>query len=1436
MLTYLHLFTIGPSWHDLETAILSKKSLATITSLLDRGAPIVSQDKKESALIEAARTSKDVVSLLLDRGADVNFVDGHYGTALAVAAYNGATDTVSLLLNRGANVNMVGGVYGTALVAAAFKGATDTVLLLLDRGADVNMVGEHGTALAAAVTAYRGVTNTVLLLLDRGADVNMVGGKYGTALVAAALEGDTKTVSLLLDRGANVNMVDGMYGTALTVAAFNGVTGTVSLLLDWGADVNMVGGKYGTALAAAALHGIPHRISAIVSLLLDRGADVNMVGGEYGTALAAAAYNGATDTVSLLLDQGADVNMVGGVYGTVLAAAAFKGFRDPVSNTRANVNIVEGAMKTVSMLLDRGADVNMVGGMYGTALAAAAFQGASDTVSLLLGRGANVNMVGGEYGTALVAAASKGATKTVSLLLDRRADVNMVGGMYGTALAAAAFHGATDTVSLLLDRRANVNMVGGEYGTALAAAAYNGATDTVSLLLDRGADVNKVGGVYGTALAAAAFKGFRDPVSNTRADVNIVAGATDTVSMLLDRGANINMVGGVYGTALAAAAFQGATDTVLLLLDRGANVNMVGGEYGTALAAAAFKEATKTVSLLLDRGADVNMVGGEYGTALVAAAFKGATDTVLLLLDRGADVNMVGEHGTALAAAAGATDAQLLLGADVSVLSGEYGDAMALALGTVNTVLLLLDRGADVNMVGGEYGTALAAAAFKGAKNKVSLLLDRGGADGEYGTALAAAISREQWNMVSMLINHGADINLVIDSRGTVLGRAIYEGSEEITSLLLERGADVTHVGGSYPTSSGVYPSALDVAHSEGSRADPTLLMLLTTETSKRNGSITNASLANNEISRPPFPMPYTRPYSTFHHRGTLPPGKTSEPYVSSNISPEQADVQVGEVHLHSLAALVGLHEDTIQAKCQWIQNDIRYFVACNYDFGLAYAAARVAWVHFNEPSVDCNVISVSRGRWHKHAQRLDDARSKAIEIGSQAQQELIASPYSIMPRRLWDLISNRVVNFRMLHASQSTNEATPTFWAVTHSWTADMSLVWTSINQHQWPVPIPKDTSLESLRSELLTLGAEYVWIDVLCLRQENKADHHLEKLRVEEWKLDVPTIGNVYRTAANIVRYFNGLGVRFCDKHWDGPRHWLQRAWTLQEIANENTTINGGIPRDEGEVFLNSSGEVLGKDQVRKVIKLRSALRPVLQLAAQLDDPYGCDLYELVQEMSRRHATQPLDKLAGLFYLLRTSKLPCYDAKKTSEDVWKQFFYLLPPQQKAQVLFHFPYRASEDQWFPTWAQVLDWPVRDPEYDHIRSWITPWTIPGEVPLFINDIWTISDATLIKAKKPSEYKVEIKSSLFGFYQPYLSQKPIDIEDNPVFTLAAKHLGHAHNWLVCIATEKYQWAGADVDLGVTEYKILKKVGILRTDTSSELLVRGLVQQSVDCLFI
>jgi ankyrin repeat protein len=186
--------------------------------------------------------------------------------ALQVAAFERRKEVVSFLLDRGAEVNAQGGRYGNALQAAAIvRQQTEIVALLLDRGAEVNAQGgQYGNALQAAASSWP--AETVLLLLDRGADVNAQGGLFGNALQAAARGGETETVALLLDRGAEVNAQGGRFGCALQAAASKRRSDAVDLLLDRGADVNVQGGRYGNALEAAACRGGRQ----IVTLLLDQ--------------------------------------------------------------------------------------------------------------------------------------------------------------------------------------------------------------------------------------------------------------------------------------------------------------------------------------------------------------------------------------------------------------------------------------------------------------------------------------------------------------------------------------------------------------------------------------------------------------------------------------------------------------------------------------------------------------------------------------------------------------------------------------------------------------------------------------------------------------------------------------------------------------------------------------------------------------------------------------------------------------------------------------------------------------------------------------------------------------------------------------------------------------------------------------------------------------
>jgi ankyrin repeat protein len=61
------------------------------------------------------------VTLLLEKGADVNAQGGHYGNALQAAANGGHDSVVTLLLEKGADVNAQGGHYGNALQAASME-------------------------------------------------------------------------------------------------------------------------------------------------------------------------------------------------------------------------------------------------------------------------------------------------------------------------------------------------------------------------------------------------------------------------------------------------------------------------------------------------------------------------------------------------------------------------------------------------------------------------------------------------------------------------------------------------------------------------------------------------------------------------------------------------------------------------------------------------------------------------------------------------------------------------------------------------------------------------------------------------------------------------------------------------------------------------------------------------------------------------------------------------------------------------------------------------------------------------------------------------------------------------------------------------------------------------------------------------------------------
>ncbi|PBK62295.1 hypothetical protein ARMSODRAFT_943186 [Armillaria solidipes] len=290
----------------------------------------------------------------------------------------------------------------------------------------------------------------------------------------------------------------------------------------------------------------------------------------------------------------------------------------------------------------------------------------------------------------------------------------------------------------------------------------------------------------------------------------------------------------------------------------------------------------------------------------------------------------------------------------------------------------------------------------------------------------------------------------------------------------------------------------------------------------------------------------------------------------------------------------------------------------------------------------------------------------------------------NVPPRRVWDLYANRVVPLWAARKSP---------WGISHAWVneKDRVNVMTPINGYEWPVPMPKDANLDLIRIEMLnakskrmpTIVAEYAWLDVLCLRQEGGKN---ERLRMDEWKLDVPTIGHVYTGDQPVVCYFNGLGrpLHLTLRDFESDRCWFRHAWTLQEITKH--PIIGGQTEDEA----------MEQEVRRKFDEQLTRLRRMQERP---------QLFQFASEMQNRMSTKPLDKVAGLVHLLRTEPIPIYDAEQSEADAWDVLTHAMCDQFRAELFFFYPQPGDGRKcWRPSWKQVMmnKFIVRDPDpYPH---------------------------------------------------------------------------------------------------------------------------------------
>ncbi|XP_035469552.1 ankyrin-3 isoform X32 [Scophthalmus maximus] len=548
----------------------------------------------------------NVATLLLNRGAAVDFKARNDITPLHVASKRGNGNMVRLLLERGAKIDARTKDGLTPLHCGARSGHEQVVEMLLDRGAPILSKTKNGLSPLHMATQGDHL-NCVQLLLHHEVPVDDVTNDYLTALHVAAHCGHYKVAKVIVDKKANPNAKALNGFTPLHIACKKNRVKVMELLLKHGASIQAVTESGLTPIHVAAFMGHEN----IVHQLINHGASPNTSNVRGETALHMAARAGQSNVVQYLVQNGARVD------------AKAKDDQTPL-----HISSRLGKQDIVQQLLANGADPDATTSSGYTPLHLAAREGHRDVAAALLDQGASLGITTKKGFTPLHVAAKYGKIEVANLLLQKNAQADAAGKSGLTPLHVAAHYDNQKVALLLLNQGSSPHAAAKNGYTPLHIAAKKNQMEITTTLLEYGASTNTVTRQGITPLHLAAQEG------------NV-----DIVTLLLARDAPVNTGNKSGLTPLHLAAQEDKVNVAEVLVNQGATIDPETKLGYTPLHVACHYGNVKMVNFLLKNQAKVNAKTKNGYTPLHQAAQQGHTHIINLLLQHGASPNELTTNG-----------------------------------------------------------------------------------------------------------------------------------------------------------------------------------------------------------------------------------------------------------------------------------------------------------------------------------------------------------------------------------------------------------------------------------------------------------------------------------------------------------------------------------------------------------------------------------------------------------------------------------------------------------------------------------------------------------------------------------------------------------------------------------------------------------------------
>ncbi|MFH2001228.1 MAG: ankyrin repeat domain-containing protein [Planctomycetota bacterium] len=421
---------------------IEKSDLKKVQMLLKQDAGLLNKKSENgmTPLCFASYVGKgDIVSFLIETGADLSIGDNENSQPIHNAAVGGHLDVVKQLLKAGACPEAQDDNGVIALHFALNYKHPEVAEYLIDKTKNLEIRNSNGwTALLYAVIAVD--VNAVKKLLAKGAEVNAAANNGIIPLHSAASFGNLEIVKLLLDHGANIHQKNDHGETPLFWALNPNCLEVARLLIQEGADV-----KQKSIHGQLALHNVCHRGTTILAQLhLEHGADVNALDSNGWSPLTNAAFSaGSTDIIKFLLSKGAQIN--------VTAPEGVENFLTPLHGAIRGNNL-----DAFKLLVENGADIDEPDSKGNTPLIMAIARSNEGIVEYLLSQGCALDKTEGFLGrTALHASAIKGLTLVTEMLIQKGADIDKKDKNNKTAMDYAVYYGFKELAQLLAENGAD---------------------------------------------------------------------------------------------------------------------------------------------------------------------------------------------------------------------------------------------------------------------------------------------------------------------------------------------------------------------------------------------------------------------------------------------------------------------------------------------------------------------------------------------------------------------------------------------------------------------------------------------------------------------------------------------------------------------------------------------------------------------------------------------------------------------------------------------------------------------------------------------------------------------------------------------------------------------------------------------------------------------